>query len=64
VRQWFGGKAEGWERAPYWLDGAVPLAWLGAVLLGARVEGWRAARIAALISSVASIRTFPLHSSA
>ena len=22
--QWFGGKAEGWERAPYWLDGAIP----------------------------------------
>lgn len=26
--QWFGGSAEGWERAPYWLDGAIPLAWL------------------------------------
>ncbi len=26
--QWFGGKAEGWERAPYWLDGVIPLAFL------------------------------------
>jgi len=26
--QWFGGEAEGWERAPYWLDGIIPLAWL------------------------------------
>ncbi len=26
--QWFGGNAEGWERAPYWLDGIIPLAWL------------------------------------
>ena len=25
---WIGGKAEGWERAPYWLDGMVPMAYL------------------------------------
>ena len=24
--QWFGGESEAWERAPYWLDGAIPLA--------------------------------------
>ncbi len=24
--KWFGGGAEGWERAPYWLDGVIPLA--------------------------------------
>jgi len=26
--QWFGGSAEGWERAPYWMDGAIALAWV------------------------------------
>ena len=26
--QWTGGRAEGWERVPYWLDGFIPLAWL------------------------------------
>lgn len=25
---WIGGKAEGWERVPYWLDGFIDLAWL------------------------------------
>lgn len=25
---WFGGTAEGWERAPYWLDGMIPLVYL------------------------------------
>ena len=24
---WFGGETEGWERAPYWLDGVIPLAY-------------------------------------
>ena len=38
--QWFGGKAEGWERAPYWLDGAIPLAWvLDDPALKAKVKG-------------------------
>jgi hypothetical protein len=37
--QWFGGTAEGWERAPYWLDGAIPLAWsLGDEALQARLR--------------------------
>jgi hypothetical protein len=25
---WIGGSSEGWERMPYWLDGALPLAYL------------------------------------
>jgi hypothetical protein len=38
---WIGGKAEGWERGPYWLDGLVPLAmtlWDGQLM--AKVEHW------------------------
>ncbi|MBN1437752.1 MAG: glycoside hydrolase family 127 protein [Sedimentisphaerales bacterium] len=36
---WFGGEAEGWERAPYWLDGFMPLAYLlGDKDMIARVE--------------------------
>ncbi len=39
--QWFGGEAEGWERAPYWLDGIIPLAWaLNDEGLKAKVEGY------------------------
>ena len=26
--RWFGGDAEAWERAPYWLDGVIPLAFV------------------------------------
>jgi hypothetical protein len=38
---WIGGSAEGWERAPYWLDGLVPLAYLleDERLIG-KVERW------------------------
>jgi len=39
--QWFGGQAEGWERAPYWLDGVIPLAWsLNDVPLQNKVTGY------------------------
>jgi len=38
---WFGGDAEGWERAPYWLDGVIPLAWaLDDAALKARIAGY------------------------
>ena len=26
--RWFGGDKEAWERAPYWLDGVIPLAYV------------------------------------
>jgi hypothetical protein len=52
--KWFGGTADGWERAPYWLDGLIPLAWvlddaalkekatqrIGQILDSQREDGW------------------------
>ena len=39
--KWIGGDAEGWERGPYWLDGALPLAFLlDDTALKARVGHW------------------------
>ncbi len=39
--RWIGGDAEGWERGPYWLDGAVPLAYLlNDERLKSKVESW------------------------
>jgi len=38
---WIGGAAEGWERGPYWLDGAIPLAFvLDDASLKAKVTRW------------------------
>src|SRR5689334_6466200 len=51
---WIGGKDEGWERGPYWLDGLVPLAvlldsaplkekarrWVDYILSHQRADGW------------------------
>ena len=38
---WIGGAAEGWERAPYWLDGVTPLAYLlDDPRLIAKVQRW------------------------
>jgi hypothetical protein len=39
--RWFGGSAEGWERAPYWLDGFIALAYvLDDAALKARAAGY------------------------
>ncbi|MBN1640336.1 MAG: glycoside hydrolase family 127 protein [Anaerolineae bacterium] len=57
--QWFGGDAEAWERAPYWLDGIIPLAFLlddpalqtkvaryvGYILEHQKEDGWLGPRI-------------------
>ena len=51
---WFGGDADQWERGPYWLDGAIPLAflledqgliekvrkWVGIILERQGDDGW------------------------
>lgn len=38
---WIGGDSEGWERGPYWLDGALPLAYLlDDAALKKRVRRW------------------------
>ncbi|MFX0009238.1 MAG: beta-L-arabinofuranosidase domain-containing protein [Candidatus Hermodarchaeota archaeon] len=38
---WIGGKAEDWERFPYWLDGVIPLAYLtDSKSLVERIEGY------------------------
>ena len=52
--RWIGGASEGWERAPYWLDGLVPLAvqlgderllgkahrWIDYILAHQHADGW------------------------
>ena len=38
---WIGGAGEGWERAPYWLDGVIPLAYeTGDKTLQRKVTRW------------------------
>ena len=51
---WIGGDAAGWERGPYWLDGAIPLAvllddepllgrvrfWVDEILARQHANGW------------------------
>jgi DUF1680 family protein len=51
---WIGGEAAGWERGPYWLDGAIPLAvllddehllgrvkfWVDEILARQHANGW------------------------
>jgi hypothetical protein len=53
--QWFGGRAEGWERAPYWMDGLIPLAW---VLDDARLKEKAAEHVGQILAAQRSDGTF------
>ncbi len=51
---WIGGKGEGWEHGPYWLDGLVPLAFpLDNERLKQKAQDW----IASILSHQQEVRT-------
>lgn len=72
--QWIGGDAEGWERGPYWLDGAVPLAiltgdekllgivrrWIDTILARQHADGWMGQTIANESHGARTLDPWPL----
>lgn len=72
--QWFGGTAEAWERAPYWLDGLVPLAYalnsqpllekvhryLGYVIEHQQEDGWLGPRAMVAAGGAATSAAYDL----